>query len=493
MRPSINQSLGTCPDIGSGTLPRARAATIMVALFVATVWAHAAISTTPARADAHTARDRFFTSDDLPPPNAGSSRSPNAPASRSPDGPAARAPDAEARPAPRRVPRSSSGATAPEFGQYFSPGQTDGADARTIRRASPGVPTLRWRVENPFRLFSDPALTERHRRVYETLSPEERRNPVLAAERALSAQSRDGWAADAITAVCWQPRRHRYGGCRDGASYVRPKSHRIIAHVDDISGSVDDISGSVDDVADSIEEDAATFSSTRERLPWRRGTPATRTPRDAQRVICTWRFTARGKRAQTARGPCGNPESFDVPYPAGGQLTVTVDGDRRLTARVRVEDLFIVGLGDSYASGDGNPDAPARFTDDRAWSYGVAPGPRPLDGYPTRAGRWENFADRAFVSNGPRWLGRACRRSLYAYQTRVALQLAIERHDRAVSFVHFACGGAEIPEGLFIKYKGGEWVPSPPRVPQISAVAEAQCDGTRAPETNYPDAYTIQG
>ncbi|MEL6290126.1 MAG: hypothetical protein AAFQ35_15310, partial [Pseudomonadota bacterium] len=113
--------------------------------------------------------------------------------------------------------------------------------------------------------------------------------------------------------------------------------------------------------------------------------------------------------------------------------------------------------------------------------------------YPTRAGRWENFADRAFVSNGPRWLGRACRRSLYAYQTRVALQLAIERHDRAVSFVHFACGGAEIPEGLFIKYKGGEWVPSPPRVPQISAVAEAQCEGTRAPETNYPDAYTIQG
>ena len=51
------------------------------------------------------------------------------------------------------------------------------------------------------------------------------------------------------------------------------------------------------------------------------------------------------------------------------------------------------------------------------------------------------------------------------------LQLAIEAPHRAVTFVSYACSGAEILQGLFLRYKGHEWVPNPPDLSQISAVA----------------------
>ncbi len=56
-------------------------------------------------------------------------------------------------------------------------------------------PRLVWRVENPFRFFVDPADTEVHRATYLSLSEEERRSPVLSAERALAGRHPDGWAA----------------------------------------------------------------------------------------------------------------------------------------------------------------------------------------------------------------------------------------------------------------------------------------------------------
>ena len=39
----------------------------------------------------------------------------------------------------------------------------------------------------------------------------------------------------------------------------------------------------------------------------------------------------------------------------------------------RVTDLFIVGMGDSFASGEGNPDVPVRFSPERTTDYGIGP------------------------------------------------------------------------------------------------------------------------
>ena len=51
----------------------------------------------------------------------------------------------------------------------------------------------------------------------------------------------------------------------------------------------------------------------------------------------------------------------------------------------------------------------------------------------------------------------------------------VEDPHRAVTFVGVACSGAETVFGVFLRYKGHEWVPNPPEYSQISAVAEAQC------------------
>ena len=56
-------------------------------------------------------------------------------------------------------------------------------------------PVVTWRLENPFRFFTDPHDTEAHRATYRSLGPSERQTPVLAEEHALQSQDKDGWAA----------------------------------------------------------------------------------------------------------------------------------------------------------------------------------------------------------------------------------------------------------------------------------------------------------
>ncbi len=53
-------------------------------------------------------------------------------------------------------------------------------------------PTIVWEVENPFRFFLDPADTEVHRATWVSLSPEQRRSPVLSSERLLAERHRGG-------------------------------------------------------------------------------------------------------------------------------------------------------------------------------------------------------------------------------------------------------------------------------------------------------------
>jgi len=71
---------------------------------------------------------------------------------------------------------------------------------------------------------------------------------------------------------------------------------------------------------------------------------------------------------------------------------------------VKLEDFLIVGLGDSNASGEGNPDVP-----------GLA---RPL---------WEDFR---------------CDRSAQSYQARAASAIEKASDHSSVTFVHLACSGA---------------------------------------------------
>lgn len=315
------------------------------------------------------------------------------------------------------------------------------------------APLLKWRVENPFRLFTDPADTEMHRATYRALSAAERATPVLSAERQLQTRPghEDGWAATMYRKTCWDWKRNRYS-CPEYEDYINPKSHRVIAEL-----------AGLDEAAD---------------------------------VTCTWMTAPRGGeelRGKVVAQACSEPFLIDVPYPAGADVKVEVGGREIAQTRIAVQDILVVGVGDSFASGEGNPDVPVRFSRERAADYGEAGAKADLTGYPARMGPWKQIGDKAFIEQNARWVDQACHRSLYSQQLRAALQLGIEDPRRAVTFVGLACSGAEITDGLFLRYKGNEWVPNPPVLSQISAAAEAQCGRERSEALDLPEAYHLGG
>ncbi len=311
-------------------------------------------------------------------------------------------------------------------------------------------PVIVWEVENPFRFFLDPADTEVHRATWASLSPEQRRSPVLAIERALSERHPEGWSASMFDKTCWDDTRNRYV-CRDRPDYINPKSHTVRASLQGLA--------------------------------------------DAQVVDCTWLTAPRGRggRGKAVTLPCDTPVQLEIPYPAGAWIKVEIGGLQVAEVSARVTDLFVVGMGDSFASGEGNPDVPVRFSPDRTAEYGIGANNTQLDGYPARFGDWKAIGDKAFIGENARWLDQACHRSLYSHQLRAALQLSVEDPHRAVTFVGVGCSGAETVFGVFLRYKGHEWVPNPPEYSQISAVAEAQCAGRDAPDYELPEAYHIKG
>jgi hypothetical protein len=313
--------------------------------------------------------------------------------------------------------------------------------------AARAEPQIVWRVENPFRFFLDPADTEVHRATFADLSEEEQRlTPALAAERKLSERHHEGWSATMFAKTCWDPARNRYA-CRERPDYINPKGHAIIARMEGLD--------------------------------------------DAQTVDCVWLTSPQGRPAGRGKAvtlPCDTPVQLDIPYPGGAWISVEIGGRQVAEISARVSDLFVVGMGDSFGSGEGNPDVAVRLSPDRTADYDIN-----LRGYPARAGDWREIGDKKFIEENARWQDQACHRSLYSHQLRAALQLAIEDPHRAVTFVGVACSGAETVFGLFLRYKGHEWVPNPPELSQISAVAEAQCGQREARAYDLPEAYHMSG
>ncbi|MEM1307571.1 MAG: hypothetical protein AAGG99_08605, partial [Pseudomonadota bacterium] len=287
-------------------------------------------------------------------------------------------------------------------------------DAKPLARrddaSGPGGAKLRvaWRVENAFRFFTDPRDTDLHRQTFEALPPDDRRRPILSAERSLGRTFERGWAANLRGTTCWDHKRNLHR-CPAGGDYVNPKSHAVLVRLTAHEG----------------REDI--------RCVWRVFDVDRRGRRDTRRAVHT--------------RPCHQAARLTIPYPGGALVTVSIGGAEVAAERVKVEDLLIVGIGDSFGSGEGNPDLPVRFDRERSADYGRLRRDLVIAGYPTRVGAWRRLGDRFFQRENAKWLDQACHRSLYSQQLRAALQLAIENPRRAVTFLHLACSGAEITRG----------------------------------------------
>ena len=181
----------------------------------------------------------------------------------------------------------------------------------------------------------------------------------------------------------------------------------------------------------------------------------------ADDATCSWLFD-QGVGAKGGYLPCADTLSLRVP--AGKTTIVTADLRRadgavtRISAEIAVQDLLIAGMGDSIAAGEGNPDRPVALADDGFCFRQFVGTTRSEYFRPGRAG-YKGDKSCELSRPGPeqveqwnrlaaRWLNAACHRSLYSYQLRTALALAIEQPHAAVTFLPLACTGASIETGL---------------------------------------------
>jgi len=297
--------------------------------------------------------------------------------------------------------------------------------AQTAPAAVQGVPDnamqISWEVRNRFRLF-------REERDFLLHAENAQGRSILASEQALELQSDGrGWARNMVSRLCIDLAGRISEPCiRDKVreSYLAPVDHPITVR---LTGEV----------------------------------PVGAT--------CAWSFDD-GEGPQQSTLDCAEPVNLRARYGRATVATVEVssgpDAPQRVTTEIRVRDIFIAGLGDSIASGEGNPDRPIALSDE-GFCFRSYLGTAAAQYYrPSRAGYKGGRACEApdtlqvWQRQSALWLNGACHRSLYSYQTRTALALAVQYPHIAVTYLPLACTGATIADGLFGAQRARECPPT---------------------------------
>lgn len=342
----------------------------------------------------------------------------------------------------------------------------------TIPVSAAAQAMLEWELVNPFRFINDPKTFDELKAAYNELEAEYK-NP-FALERALQKKHEaevlaermradeecknkpsekeiqqcvrrykihySGWfsklAENNYAKTCWDVENVRYGKAGVCEDYVHPKSHRVRLWIANFT----------------LPEGA--------RIEW---------------LMNGERF---------AHEPCEkfkNCIEFNALYDLKPRkVSVGIvgpgSGEDIKPVLVEVRDKLIVGLGDSYASGEGNPDIPAHFEDGRT----------DIDIFFKRL----KDQDDTFLRREPKqdkdsdvkWLDRRCHRSMYSYQFKTALHLALSNPKEAITYISYACSGAEAKNIFGEKLKAKEplrnKVPNEERRklrPQLDVLKEVLC------------------
>jgi hypothetical protein len=298
-------------------------------------------------------------------------------------------------------------------------------DAGFAQLAGTGDFRIAWEVKSRFRLF-------RHETDFLRMAAAARGDGVLAAERRLSRDTDGlGWAKDVVADLCLDNSGNLLETCdRDGEreSYLSPRDYPVGVT----------ISGAVPEGLD-----------------------------------CVWTFNDGENAPRQSTAACDREVRLRVR--AGRTTVATVDiplGDgtvQRVTADLAVRDVLIAGIGDSIAAGEGDPDRAVKleggFCFRRFFSGGGSQYYRPSRAGYTDDRSCENgpsspAAGVNWAKHGARWMNPACHRSLYSYQVRTALALAIEQPHLAVTLLPLACTGATIGAGMFAGQRADDcpWV-----------------------------------
>ncbi len=290
-------------------------------------------------------------------------------------------------------------------GIFGTPSRAQTLDASQVR--------IEWQVVNRFRMFRDPQFFRLHENAWrqyllhvdkQQMASDERdafvaKTSVLGSEHVLNDRyiafssilrknfDWRGWAAQAEDQLCYDSVKRTHSACGGVDSYLEPDRHDIELWLSASGASV---------------------------------------PKQAR---CEWRIGGQ----LVAEASCGervSGQGVSLPYPGGAEISVNVVGEQPIFVDASARDLLIAGLGDSFASGEGNPNAPVQYGD----------GKRFRNFYPLRK-RNDGFGSAT-------WTDQLCHRSLYGQQLRAALQVAIENPQAAVTFLDYSCSGAGIEAGL---------------------------------------------
>jgi hypothetical protein len=374
---------------------------------------------------------------------------------------------------------------------------------------------LVWEVQNPFRFFKKPAAFNLHEKAFEAArgnadSPlpanivwrtERRLNDPDCSDKSVPSRcqatarkgferSRLGWASQTLDMACYErnSRPFRYPAvCDRQYSWGTAKEDYILpdAHTVEVTLSKEHLA------------EAATGE-------------------------CAWSFQSRaGGKTEAAKQACKSAFVVKrVPYSpdakvSGGEVKVKLPDGREFTDAIAVQDLLVVAMGDSFMSGESNPDRPVSFSPAREMVYdptmardrdqlasrgikepakanfGLASADDQFDVKSLPRRRMED-EDKglifrpssqeflsAFNKGGAQWLSADCHRSQYGYPFRVGIEMTLENRHRAVTLVSLACSGAEVLN-LFKPHDARERAGEPGGAQspaQLDALADLICRG----------------
>jgi hypothetical protein len=293
------------------------------------------------------------------------------------------------------------------------------------------APTLNWELVNPFSFIRDRGVIDVLRKEHEKISKDSKK-PILDLEQALQ-------IADEARVTRDRERAQSCQAIKEGAERLNCLKELKLSYLGWFSDLAENNYMKTCWDAETLrfrdeDEDAARgFSSCKNYLnPTRHKIRVwiddSTVPGDTQLL---WYRDNEIVRVEDCADKIGKPfcVELEIQNKAGEIKVNTLSGTPVAPPRtIKIKDKLIVGLGDSYASGEGNPDKPVEFRQNRN---------EPDFLYPLgfrRSPLRDSNSDAA-------WLDRRCHRSMYSYQFKTALQVALDNPQEAVTYVSYACSG----------------------------------------------------
>ena len=312
--------------------------------------------------------------------------------------------------------------------------------------------TVKWEVQNRFRFYRNATTFEEYAASAKRALTGGRENWILSTERQLQKQydsllgggtklfpaikpnNRDlydwnGWASLTRDETCWD--RNSFKQIKDGRceDYVFPITHTVVV--------------------------TASGASIDTHCQWTITTP--NNPTKGKEGLWKQRMKVNAD-LMAQQPPCDQAVEVEVPWTTDGSAYVdvavkVVNGGASQSSkrtRISVKDILVVGMGDSFGAGSGDPDKPAQMD----WRTGIAylpfalPGPEKI--VPVRIGGDNNGnkPTSAVYAAQSEWQDIRCFRSQYGPQFRTALHMAVLLEHTAVTYLDLSCYGARIIEGL---------------------------------------------